>query len=76
MGEAELDLEDLERLGRPPILSAGSRRQSMPGSCHRQGLRVGDIARAAGFALLSDLVLLNKGELPVAAGGPAGGTAA
>jgi hypothetical protein len=48
----------------------------MPGSCHRQGLRVGDIARAAGFALLSDLVLLNKGELPVAAGGPAGGTAA
>jgi hypothetical protein len=24
----------------------------MPRSCHRQGLRVGDIARAAGFALL------------------------
>ena len=62
--EAGLDLEDLERLGAAAYL-VGRDEEAVDvwGRAHRQGLRVGDIRRAAGFAFWSAFVLLNKGEL-------------
>jgi hypothetical protein len=62
--EAGLDLEDLERLGAAAYL-VGRDEEAVDvwGRAHRQGLRVGDIRRAAGCAFWSAFVLLNKGEL-------------
>ena len=63
-GEAGLDLEDLERLGAAAYL-VGRDEEAVDvwGRAHRQGLRVGDIPRAAGCAFWSAFVLLNNGEL-------------
>jgi DNA-binding NarL/FixJ family response regulator len=62
--EAGLDLEDLERLGAAAYL-VGRDEEAVDvwGRAHRQGLRVGDIRRAAACAFWSAFVLLNKGEL-------------
>jgi DNA-binding NarL/FixJ family response regulator len=63
-GEAGLDLEDLERLAAAAYL-VGRDEEAVDvwGRAHREGLRVGDIRRAAGCAFWSAFVLLNKGEL-------------
>ena len=62
--EAGLDLEDLERLGAAAYL-VGRDEEAVDvwERAHRQGLRVGDIPRAARCAFWSAFVLLNKGEL-------------
>ena len=62
--ETGLDLEDLERLGAAAYL-VGRDEEALDvwGRAHRQGLRVGDIPRAARCAFWPAFVLLNKGEL-------------
>jgi hypothetical protein len=77
-GEAGLDLEDLERLAAAAYL-VGRDEEAVDvwGRAHREGLRVGDIRRAAGCAFWSAFVLLDKGELaPRRRLGPPGAAAA
>ena len=68
-GEAGLGPEDLELLGAAAYL-VGRDEEAVDvwGRAHRQGLRVGDIRRAASCAFWSAFVLLNKGELARGAG--------